>query len=326
MAASRDESVHEADRGRRATKPSDIPKRGWKDVALRVKSEVKDDRVSMVAASVAFYSMLAIFPAMIALVTLYALIADPADVQSHLQSVSTMLPEQARSVLDDQLRSLTSHSSAGVSLGLAASLLGALWAASGGMRALITAMNVAYDEEEKRGFLKVVALSLAMTLGAIVFIVVAVFAAAVLPALFGVIGLEGTAQTLLEVLRWPILALIAMLGISVLYRYAPSRDRAQWRWVSWGSGIATAVWLLGTALFSFYVSSFGSYNETYGAIGGVIVLMLWFYITGFAVMLGAEINAELEHQTARDTTAGRAEPMGERGAAVADTLGPSYAR
>ena len=319
-------SAHEHDRGRRATRPSDIPARGWKDVALRVKAEMKDDRASMVAASVAFYGMLAIFPAMIALVTMYSLIADPTDVQSHLAALSSMLPTEARSVLDDQLRSLTTHPQTQVSIGLAISILGALWAASGGVRAVMTAMNVAYDEEEKRGFFEVIAVSLALTIGAIVFIVVAVLAAGVLPAIFGAIGLEDTVQTALGILRWPVLAALAMVGLAVVYRYAPSRDRAQWRWVTWGSGIATALWLIGTALFSFYVANFGSYNETYGAVGGVIVLMLWFYLTAYAVMLGGEINAELEHQTAHDTTTGAPEPMGERGAAMADTLGPSYAR
>lgn len=312
-------------RGRQATRPREIPAKGWKDVLLRVRDEMKDDRVSMVAASVAFYAMLAVFPALIALISLYGLVANPADVQAHMSSLASMLPADARSVVEEQLTSIVAQSRGGVGLGLAVSILGALWVASGGMRAVMEATNVAYDEQESRGFVRLRLRALLLTLAAIVFVLVALFAAAVLPVIFDTVGLGDTLRSALAIARWPLLAMLAIVALSALYRYAPARDLPRWRWVSWGSVVATLLWLAATALFSLYVSRFGNYNETYGALGGVIILMLWLYITAFAVLLGAELNAELEHQTKRDTTEGKPEPLGRRGANMADTVGPSRA-
>lgn len=319
------ERAWERDRGREARAPREIPRKGWKDVLFRVKAEVAEDRIGMVAASVAFYAMLAIFPALIALVLVYGLVADPTQVEQQVASVASALPESARSLLESQLRDIVSTSGGALGIGLVVSILGALWAASGGMNALIQAINVVYDEEEKRSFLKLRALSIGLTLGAILFVVLVVLAIGVLPAVFGLVGLGSATETLLAIGRWPLLALFATVGLSVVYRYAPCRTKAKWRWVTWGGAIATLVWLGATALFSFYVTNFGSYNETYGALGGVIVLLLWLYITSYAVLLGAEIDAELEHQTAEDSTVGERAPMGERGAQMADTLGPARA-
>lgn len=295
----------------------ETPKQGWKEIALRVKSQVTQDRVSMVAASVAFFAMLAIFPAMIALVLLYGLVSDPMDVQAHLMGMSSILPDEASAVLETQLRAIVGGSERDIGLGFAASIVGALWAASRGMRALITAMNIAYGERERRGFVERKFAALGLTLTAILFVSIAVFVAAALPAVFELVGLGGLTQTVLNVTRWPVLAFLAMVGLSFVYRYAPARHPVKWRWVTWGSAIATLVWLLGTAGFSFYVANFGNYNKTYGTLGGVIVLMLWFYLTSYAVILGAEINAELEQQTARHARA-HPEPLGLRGAEMAD--------
>lgn len=319
------EGAWERDRGREARAPREIPRKGWKDVLFRVKAEVAEDRIGMVAASVAFYAMLAIFPALIALVLVYGLVADPTQVEQQVASVASALPESARSLLESQLRDIVSTSGGALGIGLVVSILGALWAASGGMNALIQAINVVYDEEEKRSFLKLRALSIGLTLGAILFVVLVVLAIGVLPAVFGLVGLGSATETLLAIGRWPLLALFATVGLSIVYRYAPCRTKAKWRWVTWGGAIATLLWLGATALFSFYVTNFGSYNETYGALGGVIVLLLWLYITSYAVLLGAEIDAELEHQTAEDSTVGERAPMGERGAQMADTLGPARA-
>ncbi len=271
-----------------------LTKGGWKDVALRVKSQTTQDRVSMVAASVAFYAMLAIFPAMIALVLLYGLISDPMDVQSHLMSLSSVLPDEASAVLETQLSAIVGDSERNIGLGFAISILGALWAASRGMRALAMAMNIAYGQQESRGFVKRALAALGLTFTAISFVSVAVFVAAALPAIFEAVGLGAFTQTVLNGVRWPVLALMAMLGLSFVYHYAPAREPTKWRWVTRGSVIATLVWLVGTAGFSFYVSNFGNYNKTYGTLGGVIILMLWFYLTSYSVILGAEINAEFE--------------------------------
>ncbi|UJR83495.1 YihY/virulence factor BrkB family protein [Sandaracinus amylolyticus] len=316
----------ERGRGREADRPTEIPAKGWKDVLLRVKKEMKEDRISVVAASVAFWTILAIFPALIALVLLYGLVSDPAEVERQIASMSSALPGDARTLLAEQMHAIVSTPRQGLGIGLVVSLLGALWAASGGMRALIDALNIAYDERETRNFFKLRALSIALTLGAIAFIALAVFSVGVLPVIFEYVGLGGVVERVLDVGRWPLLALLATVGLSALYRFAPNRTHAKWRWVTPGGVVAMAVWLGATALFSFYVSNFGKYNETYGALGGVIVLLLWFYISAFAILLGAEINAEMEHQTAKDSTVGEPAPMGERGATMADTLGPSYAR
>lgn len=318
------ERIPEHDRGRVADAPHQIPPRGWKDILLRVKDEVANDRIAMVAGSVAFAWVIALFPLMIAVVSIYGLVADPADVEAQLASVSGILPEEARTLLGDQMRAIVSASSGALSLGVVLATLGALWAASGGVQSLITAINIAYGEEEGRSFFRLKLLSAGLTLAAIVMLSAAVFVVGVLPPLLDTVGLGDATQRALEVGRWPTLAVLAMVGLSVLYRYAPCRTKPKWHWVTWGGVIATLLWLGVTGLFSFYVSNFGKYNETYGAIGGVIVLLLWLHLTAFSILLGAEINAEMEHQTAKDSTAGEPAPLGRRGARMADTVGRSF--
>ncbi|MDQ3036525.1 MAG: YihY/virulence factor BrkB family protein [Myxococcota bacterium] len=316
--------TYERGRGRDASRPSEIPLRGWKDIALRVKSQMEEDRITLIAGSVAFYTMLAIVPTLIALVTLYGLVADASDVQTQITSLSGLLPREGRVIVADQLSAIASQGSARLGLGLLISMVGALWAASGGMFALIRAVNIAYGEHENRSFLQLRALAIALTIGALFFAALVVFAIGILPAIFAFVGLGDEVRMLLDLGRWPILALLATAGLSAIYRYAPCRTKAKWRWVTWGGAIATALWLAMTGLFSIYVSNFGSYNETYGALGGVVVLMLWLYLTALAILLGAEVDAEMEHQTAHDSTVGEPAPMGERGAEMADTLGESH--
>jgi membrane protein len=325
--ATQEARAREPGRGREADRPRQIPLRGWKDIAIRVKDEVRDDRISVVAASVAFYAMLAVFPGLIAIVSLYGLVADPADVQSQITSMSEILPAEVRTILDDQMRSVVESPDRALGISLLVSILAALWAASGGMQALIVAINIAYDEDERRrGLVRGKLTSLLFTVAGLVGFAVAVMLLGVLPAIFDVVGLGRIVTQLLDVGRWPLLALLSVLAMEVLYRYAPARARPKWRWVSWGSVIATALWLGSSALFSLYVSNFGKYNETYGALGGVVVLLLWLYLSAFSILLGAEINAEIEHQTAKDSTTGPPRPLGERGARMADTVGPAFAR
>lgn len=317
------QAADEQDRGRHADRPADIPARGWKDVALRVKQEVKQDNVALMAAGVAFFAMLALFPALIALVTVYGLVADPAQVQSQLESLTSGLPEDAAAVLTAPVASAASSGRQSLTLGLAVSLLAVLWSASGGVGGLIKGVNAAYDEVDERNFLVSKGLALLLTLGAIVFVVVAVVVVAVLPAVLDAFGLASLAELAITVLRWPLLAVLVMLGLAVVYRVAPHRDAPKTRWVSRGAVIATVLWLLGSGAFSFYVSNFGSYDQTYGALAGVVVLLLWLFLSSFVVLLGAEINAEAELQTRRDTTRGPARPMGERDAYAADNVGES---
>ena len=308
-------------RGRRAERPRDIPTPGWRDIALRTKDEISDDHVSITAAGVAFYALLAIFPAIAALISIWGLVADPAQIEQQIGSVAGMLPQEAASILRDQVHKVASNAGGALSFGLIFGLLLTLYSAAAGMKALIEGLNVAYDEQEKRGFIRYNLVALGLTLGAIVALIVALGLIAVLPALLGSLGLGSTAATLIAWLRWPLLFVFAMVALAVLYRYAPSRDEPRWRWVSWGSVIATLLWVLGSIAFSLYVRNFASYDATYGSLGAVVILLMWLWLSAFIVLLGAELNSEMEHQTAEDTTAGPPRPLGERGARMADTVG-----
>lgn len=309
------------DRGRSASSPREVPARGWKDVALRVKDEVKTDQVPLLAAGVAFYAMLALFPALIAVVSVYGLVADPADVQRQITSLTSALPESAASLIGDQLSSIVNSQSSSLSWGLALSLGGVLWSVSSGVQGLIKGLNVAYDEDESRGFVKLRGLALLLTLGAIVGAIAALGLIVVVPIVLRAVGLGAVGEWAVRIGRWPLLALLVAVGLAVVYRYGPDRDSPRWRWVGPGAAIATVLWILGSIGFSVYVNNFGSYNQTYGSLGAVIVLLLWLFLTSFVVLLGAEIDAELEHQTARDTTVGSERPLGRRDAYVADHVG-----
>ena len=316
----------ERGRGRGARRPRQIPPRGWKDILFRLRDEMIEDRVFAASGSVAFFGVLAVFPALLALVSLYGIFADPADVKEQVAGLSKLLPPGAEELLLDRLGELVSTSSTTLGAGLVLAVLGALWSASVGMKAIMDAINVAYDEKEKRSFLKLRGQAILLTLGSLLVaaLVFALFAS--VPAVVEALSLGIDGQRVVSVARWPLMGLLVMLWFSVLYRFGPCRSEPKWRWVSWGAFLATTLWLAGTAAFSFYVDRFGSYNETYGAIGSVIVFMIWLYISSFVVLLGAEVNAEMEHQTAKDSTVGPPQPMGERGAVKADTLGERRAK
>lgn len=310
-------------RGRTAEVPHEIPKSGWRDILWRTWEEMGKDHISIIAAGVAFYAMLAIFPGLTALVSIYGLGSDPAEVTRQIEAVADVLPDEARTIITDQLASIASQPRSTLGFGLLFSVSFALWSASAGVRTLMDALNLTYDETERRGYLAYYGTALLLTLGAIVMFIVAAFLVAALPAIIRLAGLPSRVETTLGFLRWPLAALAVVFALSVLYRFGPSRERARWQWVSWGAIVATGLWLAGSLLFSWYVSSFGSYNETYGALGAVVVLLMWLYISAYAILFGAELNAEMEHQTARDTTVRRGAPMGEREAYVADTVGAS---
>jgi membrane protein len=312
--------------GREAERPSEIPPRGWFAVLRRVKAEVKEDNVPLLAAGVAFYAMLAIFPAIIAVVTVYGMVADPAQVESQVGELAKSLPSGADQLLTEQLKSVTSAGRQSLSIGLALSLLGVLWSASGGVQGLVKGLNLVYDERETRGFLKLRGLSLLLTLGAIVVAVTAIALIAVFPGFVDSLGLGRAGELAASIGRWVVLALLVLAALAVVYRYAPDRANPRWRWVSWGAVVALVLWLLGSVGFSWYVDNFGKYNQTYGALAAVIILLLWLFLSAFVVLLGAEFDAETERQTATDTTTGPSRPLGQRDAEVADTLGESPQR
>jgi len=279
-----------------ARTPSEIPRSGWKDIAYRVKNEIAADNLSIISAGVAFYGFLAIFPALAALVSIYGLITDPASLQRHISSVQSVLPAEAAKLVNDQLLRIIQSRQASLGWSVAIGILIALWSAAKGMSSIFAAMNVAYDEPETRGFIKISLLALALTFASIVFLIVFLFIIVGVPLVLHFLIADRTAAAVLTVVRWPLLAVAGIAALAVLYRYGPNRKEPRWQWVSWGAVIATALWLAGSALFSVYVANFGSYDATYGSLGVVVVLMTWLLLSAYCVLLGAEINAEIEDQ------------------------------
>jgi membrane protein len=286
-------------RGWTADGPRDTSKRGWLEIAKRVGRQVKKDNLPVIAAGVAFYGLLAIFPGLVALVGIVGLVVDPAKIQAQVQTLGAVLPPQASEVLLGQLDDLTGTSRRLLGLGAAGGLLLALWGASAAIRTLMRALNVVFDTDEDRGTLRFHGTALLLTLGAILALVVAIGLVVALPPVLGFLGLGGGAETAVSLLRWPILALLAVFGFAVAYRYGPSRRPPGWRWVSAGAITGVLLWITGSVLFSVYVTHFGNYNKTYGSAAAIVILLLWFLLSSYSLLVGAEINAEGERQARR---------------------------
>lgn len=308
--------------GAHADRPGEIPPKGWFQVVRRGFKEFGDDQMSLIAAGVAFYAFLSFIPAIIASILLYGLVSDPSEVERQVNSFADVLPESAQQLLKDQLSGLVSSNHQSLGIGLVVSVLASLWSASGGVGNLITAVNTAYDEDETRGFVKRKGLALILTVGAILVFILTATLVAVFPAVAGALDLPGPVRVALEAARWVVVLIVVAVALAVIYRVAPSRQDARFRWVSVGATVGTLAWILVSVGFSLYVNNFSSYGETYGSLAGVVVLLLWLWLSLCAVLLGAEINAEAEKQTVRDTTTGPDRPMGRRGALKAD-LGPA---
>jgi membrane protein len=303
-----------------ADKPTEIPWAGWKQILKRAWAENKADNMPIIGGGVAFFGFLSVFPTLIAMISIYGLIASPATVTKQVDNLAKNLPKSATELISTQLKDITSNSGGALTVGLIVSILAALWSASGGVSNLITAVNLAYDEVETRNFIKLKLTALALTLGGIIFALVAFGLVAVVPAVISALPLGIVGTILAQVATYVVLLAVFAGALAILYRVAPDRDAPRFRWVSLGSVIVTVMWAIVSLAFTFYVNNFGSYNKTYGAIAGVIVLMLWLYLTCYLVLLGAEINSEAEHQTALDTTEGEPQPMGSRDATMADSL------
>lgn len=308
-----------ADNGRNAATPAQVPLSGWKEVALRTWKEASKDNVGLVAAGVAFYGFLALVPLLGAIVITYGFIAEAQTVVSHFQALTKVLPAQVATLIGDMLLSAVQSSGGKKGLGLVLALVIALWGARNAAGSIVTALNIAYEEEEKRGFLKVTLISLAMTLGAVLVALLAIGATTLLGALHHLFPETGPVAIILwKVVSYVLLAAAAAAAIATLYRYAPSREKAKWTWITPGSLFASLAWLLLTLAFGFYVTNFGNYDKTYGSLGAIVVLLTWMYLSAYVLLFGAELNSELEHQTARDTTPGAERPLGQRGAWAAD--------
>ena len=310
-------------RGREATHPAEIPPRGWKDVLWRAWNEMSEQNLFLIAGGVTYAILLALFPGMAALVSLYGLAFDVTQIEQRVGALAGVLPPETLDLLRAQLHTLAEASSGALGLGAGMGLVLALWSASRGMSGLVTAINIAYEEKERRGFFKLTMIALALTLALIIGGAVAIALIAVLPAAAQLLPLGSAIKWVLLIVQWPVLVVLVMLGLAVLYRYAPDRDKPQWRWVSPGAITATILWIVASIGFTVYVANFNSYDKTYGSLGGLVILLTWLYLSAIIVLLGAAINAQSERQTRHDSTEGPWRAMGQRDAHAADTLGAS---
>jgi len=311
----------ERGRGRRARSPLRIPWTGWKDILWRTYEGIGDDRLLAIAAGVVFYSLLALFPAITAGVSVYALFANTATIAGHIADLSDLLPGGAIEIVSEQVHRIVQHGAEELTLGFVAGLGIAIWSANAGMKAIFDALNVIYDEDEHRGFIKLNVISLLFTVCAIALVLAMVTSVVVVPLALARVGLQGSAGAIVAYSRWPAMFVAIILALSVLYRFGPSRQFAQWRWLSVGSVFAAATWMIMSLAFSWYVANFGNYDATYGSLGAAIGMMMWMWLSIIVVLVGAELNSEIEHQTACDTTTGAPLPLGARGATMADTVG-----
>ncbi|HET7314392.1 YihY/virulence factor BrkB family protein [Salinisphaera sp.] len=309
-------------RGREAARPRQMPMRGWRDALFRVKDQIGERALSLVAAGVAFYSFLSLFPALVALLSIYGLIASPRHVAGQMNQLQGAVPASALHLVQSQIAQLTRTDHATLGISLVVSVLIALYSASKGAGAMISALNIAYGEIEKRGFFKLQGITLLLTFSGIVFFIL-MLGAIGLTAYLNQIALPGWLTIIIRVVRWLIVLAMMTAALAVLLAWAPSRRRPKFQWVTPGAVFATVLWLLASIAFSFYIGHFGSYNKTYGSAAAIVILMTWFWLSAFFVLVGAGINGELERQTRRDSTKGSPRPLGERDAAAADEVSPS---
>lgn len=318
--------AREHSRGRNALLPQDIPVEGWKDIAWRTYTCILEERLGLIAAGVTFYVILALFPALTALVSIYGLLTDPRSIAEQVTGLYGVLPEDAIRLIRDQLNSLTQAPPAKLGFGLIISVLVALWSVNTAVKSVFEGLNVTYREREKRGILRLNGISFMFAMGGVAMAMVYMIAIAVVPLLLNVIGIGVVAHFLLQLLRWPILIVLSALAIALLNRYGPSRAHARWSWVTPGSIFVMVAWVLMSIGFSVYLANFAHYDKTYGALGTAIAVMVWVWLSTYILLVGSALNAEMEHQTAKDTTTKPVEPLGKRGAVMADTVGKARGR
>lgn len=314
------EKFSSSELGRYADRPAQIPWTGWKRILRRTFGMMSDADLSLRCAGVAFFTFLSIFPVLACFVLIYGLVSTPASLREQMVSLQQFVPASVYSVVQERLDALLDQPEIGLGIGLAISFVLALWSGSRGTNALVSTISSAYHETVERNFIKAAILSLGMTLGALVFLIGALFSIAAIPVILNALPVTALTETLALWARWPVLAIAVIISIAVLYRVAPHRESPRWKWVTPGALLATFLWLILSAAFSIYVEQFGNYSATFGSLSVAVVMMLWIYYSTMVVALGAALNAEIEHQTKVDTTIGPNAPMGERGAYVADNL------
>ncbi len=311
----------ERGRGRKAKVPLRIPWRGWVDIALRTYHETLDDRLLALAAGVVFYAQVALFPAIAAGVSFYALFADAGTIAKHLSFAAGIIPAEVLDMMGNEITRIGAKSDGRLTFSLLLGLAIALWSANAGMKAIFDALNVIYDEREKRSLVWLNLVSLFFTICAIAAALLATAAVVVFPLFLAAFAPATEHYPIIDYLRWPGMFGLVMFGLAALYRHGPSRRPPKWRWISIGSLFAASTWLAVSSLFSWYLGNFANYDATYGALGAVVGMMMWMWLSTIVILVGAELNSEIEHQTAHDSTVGPEKPLGQRGAVMADTVG-----
>jgi membrane protein len=306
--------------GHQADRPRQIPAKGWKQILIRVKDKIPQNHIPIISAGIAFYLFLALFPALAALLSIYGLVMDPQQVQEQISQLSGILPEQGQQLLSENPSECCWSVRSGPWMGCGIKYFIKSLERQSGHKSFIEGVNIAYEEENRRSFIKETAISLLFTLAAIVLFIICITIIVAFPAFMGTLGLPEVLITVIDWVRWLILGLMVVFAIAAIYKFAPVRNNPRFNWVSWGAVIATLLWLVASWAFSFYVRKFGDFDETYGAVAAVIIMMLWLFLTSFLILIGAEINSEMEHQTSKDTTVGEPEPLGSRDAYHADRV------
>ena len=304
--------------GADATTLAKITFSGWKDVVFRVKKQVAKDRVGLLAAGVAFYGLLALFPAITAVIAISGLLIEPSRIVAQLDSFSALMPEEVITIITKQATSVAGSRQGGLGFTAILGLLIAFYSASKGTASLIQGLNVAYDEEETRGLIKRLLVTFALTLMLIAGVICGLAATLAIPTILAFVDLGPTVAMLVNAALWLGLISLTIVGLSALYRFAPSRDMPEWKWTSVGAVVGCLVWIAASASFAFFVSKFSYYNQSFGALAGVIVLLMWFWISAYIILMGAELNAELEAQARADKAVSADEETGPRGTAKAD--------
>ncbi len=287
--------------GRQAETPLQIPPRGWLQIGKRLVAEFSEHRIMAEAASVTFYGLLALFPALAAFVSIYGFFADPARLSEQLGALQGVIPGGGMDILSTQVHALADSSKKALGFGALIGLATSVWSANAGVKSLFDALNVVYDKKETRGFFRLTLISLAFTMGAVAFLILAVGAIVIMPVVLHFIGLDSFAKSVIGLARWPLLFIVVIAFLAVVFRYGPCRKDPKWRWVTPGGVLATLLWVLVSAGFSYYVANFGNYNKTYGSLGAVIGFMTWIWLSMTVILTGAELNSELERQTDQDT-------------------------
>lgn len=308
-------------RGRHAQVPGDIPQRGWQDIVWRVTRAARRNRITLLAAGVAFYALLALFPTIAAVISVWGLMFDPYEAGQQLYEISRFMPPDAAGLIDQQAQQVVESAESSSIMTSLAALLIAMYIASKGVAVLVIGLNVVYGETEKRSLLHRATVLVSLTFGLIFMTLVSLGFIAIVPIVVDALDIEPPFNNIFKWLRWPALLVLMSVLIALLYRYAPYRRSAQWRWLSYGTLLATVMWLLGSGGLSLYVRYFSSFSDLYGSLGAVVALMMWFWLSAFVVLIGAEVNCEMERQTYNDTTIGENRPLGEREAFAADTIG-----